>query len=146
MADFVFHEIEKHKITGPSGEIEVAFNPTDVFFLERVYDACEKIAAKADEREREPEPTGNANRWETYHRFDEEVRAVLDELLNAPVCDTCFSGCWMFAYNGDVPLWLSIVLWIADEMYDAGMSAENRAMRRIRQYENKYTKRYTKKK
>lgn len=145
MADFVFHEAEKRQIPGPSGTAEVAFNSTDAFFLERVYQACEKIAGDEGEREKALENATGGDRWEPYYRFDAEARAVLDELFGAPVCDTAFSGVWMFSFNGDVPLWLSIILWVTDEMYEAGMSAENRAMRRIKEYENKYTRKYKKK-
>lgn len=145
MADFVLKDYaEKHTITGPSGTCEVRFNPTDVFFLERLSQTAEALAARDDERTEQLRKAGGAEAFALFRALDEEARRAIDALFNAPVCESAFAGCFLFAAVNDLPLWLNILLAAADAMYEAGVSMENRAMRRLKSYENKYTAKYKK--
>lgn len=147
MADFVLNEItEKHKITGDSGTIEVSFCVTDPYFLEKLESACAEIDALRAEQEKvtvNPDAKG-AEKFTAFHEFDNKVKKVIDSLFDAPVCDTAFKETYMWAIYNDLPLWLNLVLWALDKTFVAGDEAGERMAKRIRQYENKYTKKYHK--
>lgn len=147
MADFVLSEItEKHRITGDSGTIDVSFCVTDPFFLERLEAAASKIDALREEQEKvtvNPGATG-AEKYDAFTAFDKKVKAVIDEAFQAPVSETCFASNYMWGLYNDLPLWLNLILWALDKTFVAGDEAGERMAAKIKQYENKYTKKYHK--
>lgn len=144
MADFNLGTIsEKRKITGGSGTCEVEFCSTDPYFLTRLEEACKEIEnLRATNGEELSKP---GTKVEAYFDFDRKVREVIDGLFHAPVCDTAFKEQYMFGLYNDMPLWLNIILWAVDETYAIDEDkAKDKFVKRIKQYENKYTRKYHK--
>lgn len=150
MAEFVVSEKEKHTITGFTGTATVYFNSTDYFFLERVLSVLKSIAEKDDEWKRKLAECPEEKSFSLFREFNDEASKAIDELFESPVCDIAFHDCFIFqlVFSGphkpedkpDTPIWLAIIMWVYDLFYEAGTSAENLTMKRIRKYSEKYKK------
>lgn len=120
---------------------EVAFNPTDAAFVERLFRTFDALD-KADE-DRKKEAAQAAGARETFslaRKRDEEMRGMIDEALGVPVCDTLFGSMNVYALADGLPVWCNLMLALMDEI-DTGFAREQKAANpRIQKYTAKYHK------
>lgn len=123
-----------------NGKCEITYNPTDVYFLERVYSVFEELDAKQDEYKKQREKLKNSAEIFTYAREqDKQMRAVLNELLGIDVCTPLFGYTNIYATDGDgLPLWAALLFAIFDTMGEAVISEQKKTNPRIEKYVKKY--------
>lgn len=112
--------------------VTVRFNPTDVAFASKLYDAFASLEAK----QTEPVPEERVFEW--FNERDAEMRTTINDLFGVDVCTPLFGSMNVYALSDGAPLWANLLFAIIDEM-DESVKKEQKAHKaRI----DKYTKKY----
>lgn len=124
-----------------NGKCEVAFNPSDSNFVERLYSAFEELDKKQEGYKAQIEKMANKKEiFEFARERDTEMRGIIDGVFEAPVSDAVFGGMNVYAVAGGLPVWCNLILAIMDEI-DTTFSREQKATNpRIAKYTAKYQK------
>ena len=124
-----------------NGTVEVAFNPTDAAFVERLFNTFDALD-KADEA-RKDEAARTADKREVFdlaRKRDEEMRVMIDEALGTPVCAELFGTMNVYAMADGLPVWCNLLFAIMDEI-DTSFAREQKATNpRLQKYTAKYHK------
>lgn len=123
-----------------NGKCEITYNPTDVFFLERIYAVFEELDAKQDEYRKQREALKSPAEVFAYARQqDKQMREVLNELLGIDVCTPLFGYTNIYAMDGDgLPLWAAVLFAIFDTMDASIINEQKKTNPRIEKYTKKY--------
>lgn len=124
-----------------NGAIDVFFNPTDVDFAQRVYRTFDDLDKKQEYYKEEVKKiAGTAKVFDFARERDAEMRAMIDEVFNAPVCDAVFGKMNVYALADGLPVWCNLMLAVIDEL-DSGFAREQKATSaRVQKYTSKYHK------
>ena len=122
-----------------NGAAQVAFNPTDSAFVERLFHTFDALDQKQDAYRAEVErAAGSREIFDIARRRDEEMRGMIDEALGQPVCGALFGGMNVYAMADGLPVWCNLMLALMDEV-DTSFAREQKATTpRIRKYTAKY--------
>lgn len=120
---------------------EVTFNPTDSFFIERLFNAFDTLDKKQDAYKEEIEKVGDKREiFEIGRRRDAEMRELIDGVFEAPVCAEIFGGMNVYAMADGLPVWCNFLLAVMDKI-DTTFAREQKATNpRIAKYTAKYHK------
>lgn len=122
-----------------NGTCDIAFNPTDSAFAEKLFSAFDvldkrqegykdEISRMADKREI----------FEFARARDAEMRTVIDEVFGKAVCEELFGGMNVYALSGGLPVWCNFMLAVI-EACDTAFAREQKATNpRIQKYVAKY--------
>ena len=100
-----------------NGTCEVAFNPTDSYFVERPFNAFDSLDKKQDAYRTEVERTANKREiFDLARARDEEMRGIIDDLFGQPVCAEVFGGMNVYAIASGLPVWCNFMLAVIDEI------------------------------
>lgn len=122
-----------------NGKCEVSFNPTDSNFAERLYSAFEELDKKQEGFKAEIEKNGDKREIFDFTRErDAEMRAIIDNLFEAPVSAALFGGMNVYALSNGLPVWCNLMLAVMDEI-DTSFTREQKLTNpRISKYTKKY--------
>lgn len=122
-----------------NGRATVRFNPTDSFFVERLFRTFDALDRKQEDYQAEIDRlSDNREVFEIARARDAEMRAMVDEALGAPVCDAVFGGMNVYAVADGLPVWCNPMLAIFD-LIDTTFAAEQKKTNpRIAKYTAKY--------
>lgn len=122
-----------------NGAAEVAFNPTDAAFVERLFHTFDALDQKQEAYKAEVERTADKREiFDVARRRDAEMRAMIDEVMGQPVCETLFGGMNVYAMADGLPVWANLLLAVMDEV-DTTFAREQKATNpRIQKYTAKY--------
>lgn len=120
---------------------ELSFNPTDLNFVERLYAAFDELDKKQEGYKaavsREPD---KRKIFDLARRMDAEMREMIDNVFQKPVCEEIFGDMNVYALSDGLPVWANFLLAVMDET-DTTFSREQKAMNpRIQKYTAKYHK------
>lgn len=120
---------------------QIAFNPTDSFFVERLYKTFDELDKKQDAYNAEVERIADKKEiFEIARKRDAEMRDMIDEALGTPVCGDLFGGMNVYAMADGLPAWANLLLAVMDEI-DTSFAREQRMTNaRIKKYTAKYHK------
>lgn len=137
-----------------NGAVTVCFNPTDSEFVERMYRAFTDLDAKQDQfREEVDNLKEDPDGMFIYsHKRDEEMRAIVDDLLGEGVSDAIFvdkNGRPFNTYSlaNGLPVWMNLMLVIAELVQKAYELEHKASDPRLKKMSGKYkqlTKKYKK--
>ncbi len=119
------------------GKVTVSFNPTDVGFGGRLYDAITALADVQDETMPEKDPK-KAIEW--LMEKDRKGREIIDNLFEKEVCKPLYDTISIFAFADGLPLWANLLLAIMDQMNDSVVKQRAEVEKRIKKYTAKYEK------
>lgn len=124
-----------------NGAAQVTFNPTDASFVERLFNTFDTLDKRQDAYKEEVEKaSGSREIFDIAHKRDEEMRAMIDDALGQPVCDSIFGGMNVYAMADGFPVWCNLMLAIIDEI-DTTFAQEQKATNpRLQKYLSKYHK------
>ena len=124
-----------------NGKTKVCFNPTDSFFVEKLYKTFEQLDAKQEQRKEEiSKMAGNKEIFDYSRSMDAEMRAMIDDLFGAPISDAVFEGMNVYSMASGLPVWCNLMLAIMDTI-DSTFSREQKATNpRVQKYTAKYHK------
>lgn len=134
--------LEEYEIPGPGGTVKVLLNLTDLAFIERIFDTFNRMDDKQEEYSKAIEAAKDTNKiFEVLRRMEAEMRAEIDGVFNAEVCEGIFGKLSVYALADGLPLWVNLMLALIDEM-DSSFAREKKATNpRIKKYTDKYKKR-----
>ena len=126
-----------------NGACEVAFNPTDSAFAEKLYMTFEALDKKQEAYRKEVESVADKKEiFDVARARDQEMRGMIDDLFGAPVCDAVFGKMNVYALSDGLPVWCNLMFAVMDEM-DATFAREQKLTNpRIAKYTSKYQKKY----
>lgn len=124
-----------------NGKCEVSFNPTDSFFVERLFNAFDALDQKQETYKDElSRIAGKREVFDFSRKRDAEMRKILDETFETPISEALFGGMNVYAIADGLPVWCNLMLAVMDEV-DTGFAREQKAMNpRIQKYTAKYHK------
>lgn len=124
-----------------NGGHEVAFNPTDPNFVERLFNAFDDLDKKQELRKAEVEKAANSRAiFDMSHKMDAEMREIIDGVFGAPVSAPIFGGMNLYAMADGLPVWCNFLLTVMDKV-DTTFAREQKATNpRIQKYTAKYHK------
>ena len=124
-----------------NGKVDVAFNPTDSAFVERLFCAFDILDKKQEEYKKEISTVGDKKEiFEIARRRDAEMRELIDGVFEAAVCTNIFGGMNVYAMADGLPVWCNFLLSVMDEI-DTTFAREQKATNpRIAKYTAKYHK------
>lgn len=123
------------------GRCEVSFNPTDSFFVERLYNAFEELGKKQESYKKAVDGMKNSREIFDFARErDAEMRQILDTTLGAPVSDALFGDMNVYAMANGLPVWSNLLLALMDEIDSAFVREQKATNPRIAKYTAKYKK------
>lgn len=126
---------------GLNGKCEVSFNPTDSFFGEQLFGAFDTLDKKQEAYREQVEKMADKRQiFDIARERDAEMRGIIDDLFNAPVCTAVFGRMNVYALADGLPAWANLLLAIMDEV-DTSFAREQKATNpRIQKYTAKYHK------
>ena len=119
-------------------KVSVRFNPTDVGFLEKLTETYEKLDALQEELN---DARGTLSEPEVFpfaRSRDAQMRSVLDELFDTPICDVLFGSLNLYASAGGFPVWANFMIAITEEVESAMQGELAAREQRIAKYTAKY--------
>ena len=124
-----------------NGRCEVAFNPTDSTFVEKLFDTFSVLDKKQEDYREEIEKTSDRMEiFEIARARDAEMREMIDGVFGTPVCQALFGGMNVYALADGLPVWANLLLAVMDEI-DTGFAREQKLTNpRIAKYTAKYQK------
>lgn len=118
---------------------EITFNPTDSFFVERLFNVFNKLDEKQESYKAEIERTADKKEiFAVTRKCDAEMRAMIDDVLCAPVCDALFGCMNVYALANGLPVWANLMLAIMDEIDTSFAREQKLTNSRISKYTAKY--------
>lgn len=124
-----------------NGICEISFNPTDSFFVERLYDTFDTLDQKQTKyREQVNSLTDNREIFKVSRAMDEEMRADVNAIFSKDVCAELFSDMNIYAMADGLPVWVNFLLAIMDVVADSTSEEQRRSNARLDEYLAKYRK------
>lgn len=120
---------------------EIVFNPTDSFFVERLFEAFDTLDKRQDEYKAELD--GVTDKREVFRiarKRDEEMREIIDGCLGDGVCQSLFGTMNVYALADGLPVWTNLMLAIIDEVDTSFAAEQKKTNPRITKYTAKYKK------
>ena len=121
-----------------NGGFELTFNPTDIVFIERLYDTFYALDEKQEAYKAEVEAAQKREVFEIARRRDTEMREMLDGVLGEGASTQLFGGMNVYALADGLPVWANLLLTILDETDSVMNSEKARGDSRLRKYTEKY--------
>lgn len=123
-----------------NGKCEVLFNPTDITFMQAIYDTFARLEKLQADNKRELDAAKGTERvFEFAVKRDAEMRGEIDGLFGgAPVSEAAFGTVNCYALSDGLPLWTNLLLAVIDEMDDSVKEQKKLSSPRIDKYLKKY--------
>ena len=122
-----------------NGKCEVAFNPTDSVFVERLFDAFETLDQRQDAYKAEVEKTADKREiFAIARKRDAEMREIIDGVFGASVCADLFGNMNVYALADGLPVWANLMFAVMDEVDTTFAREQKRTNPRISKYTAKY--------
>ena len=131
--------VKEYTVHGVKGDVLIRFNPTDGAFVQKLYDAFNTIDGKQRKCNDEISKCGDKTAvFRIARERDTEMRGIIDEIFEKPVCDDIFGNMSLFALGDGLYVWANFLLAIMDEV-DTTFAREQKATNpRIQKYAAKY--------
>ena len=117
---------------------EISFDPTDIRFVNGLFDLFEKLEKQQSEQPQNPE-----NAFAYAAQRDRELRAQIDALFEEPVCEKIFGRTNVLSPAGGLPVAMNFLLALIDEV-DAAAENETKPSAKVDAYIRKYEQKYGK--
>ena len=117
---------------------EISFDPTDISFVNGLFNLFEKLEKQNEEGSQIP-----VDVFAYAAQRDKEMRAEIDALFDEPVCDKIFGRTNVLSPSGGLPLAMNFLLALIDEI-DVAAETETKPSARVDAYIQKYERKYGK--
>lgn len=128
---------------------EVTFNPSDVEFINKIYDAFSTMDEEQNTYNIELQKLDPQRDYKQIlalmRQKDTEMRKTIDSVFNAPVSDALFANMNTFALTCDgIPVWANLLMAIIDVCDTDSDTMHSKANAKVKTYIDKYQKKYHK--
>lgn len=117
---------------------EISFDPTDIRFVNGLFDIFENLEKQQSEQPQNPE-----NAFAYAAQRDRELRSQIDALFEEPVCEKIFGRTNVLSPAGGLPVAMNFLLALIDEV-DAAAENETKPSSKVDAYIRKYEQKYGK--
>lgn len=124
-----------------NGKCQATFAPTDMAFIERVYNALENMDKKQSEYKDIAEAATNAEVFDLARRMDTEAREEINAVFGFDICGPLFGTMNVFTVADGFPVWANFMLAIIDQFEGEFAEQKKKTNPRIQKYTAKYGKR-----
>lgn len=122
-------------------KVTIAINPTDAAFVERLFNAFDLLSKKQESHDDEVSKVADKREiFEIARRRDEEMRAIIDDVFEQPVCEALCGRMNLYAYGDGLPVWANILLAFVDKCDSKFANEKKRTDPRMKKYLDKYGK------
>lgn len=121
-----------------NGAVTVRFSPTDMNFIEKVYNALENIDKKEEAYRAESSSLKGDEIFELSHRVDAEAREEINAIFGDDICTPVFGDLSLYAVADGFPIWANLLLAIVDQLDGAFAAEKKKTNPRIAKYTAKY--------
>ena len=132
--------LETFKVHGVNGECEISFCPTDMYFVEKIYDIFDNLDERQSKLEQAMSKAEGRGIFAVARKADEEMRKAIDGLLGENTCSMIYGNTHIYASADGLPLWADFLLAILDSMEAANIREKAATNPRIAKYTSKYHK------
>ena len=123
------------------GKVAVCFNPTDVGFIEKLFESFASLDRIQEEiRQSKEEITDEKEVYRLAKNLDFRMREIINALFGKDVCTPLFGEMNLFASAGGLPVWANLMLAIAEEVETCMQGELKQREARIAKYTAKYKK------
>ena len=122
----------------------VRFNPTNMIFIEKVFQTFDEMDAIGEEFNKKIQSVGEdwKRLFELTKEAEQEMRGKINAVFSKDICTPLFGEYESVYAAGDgLPIWANILLAIIDEMDGAFVKEKEKQNPRIQKYIAKYSKR-----
>lgn len=123
-----------------NGKCKVVFNPTDMAFIERIFDVFDALDAKQESYRAEIDGKDGKEVFDLARQMDAEMREMIDAVFGDNICDPVFGDMSVYAVANGLPVWANLMLAIMDEMDSAFAREKKLTNPRIQKYTQKYNR------
>ena len=124
--------------------VKVMLNPTDLAFVERVFNTFDEMDKMQEEYQARIEKAGEDTTavFGIFHELEDKMRGMVNDVFdNGDMCTQIFGRVSVLAMSDGLPLWANLMLALIDEM-DVAFAREKKATNpRIKKYTAKYENR-----
>ena len=123
-----------------NGCAHVRFNPTDVAFVERLYDTFNELDSRQDEFQKRVDAIGeDKQEMFVYARErDREMREIIDGLFEDGLSDALFPNMNCYALADGMPIWINFMFAIAEEVRDSFTDQQTKMDPRLKRFDAKH--------
>lgn len=122
-------------------KVTIEFNPTDAEFVEKIFDVFNSMDERQERYQTLVQKTANKKEvFEIARRESNEMREVIDNLFEQPVCEPLFGKMNVLALADGLPVWANLMLAIFDQIDTTFILERNKTNPRIRKYTERWTK------
>lgn len=123
------------------GTVDVNFSPVDYDFVERLYNTFDKLDKQQDAYKSEIEAAqGSKKIFEIARKKSDEMKAMIDDLFQQPVCEPLFGTMNVYSLADGLPIWCNLLLALIDEVDANTTDIDKQTNPRIQKYMAKYEK------
>lgn len=124
-----------------NGKYELAFNPTDSTFVQKLYDAFDTLDGKQEAYRAEVAAAGTDPKkvFEVANKLDVEMRRIIDGVLGDGASEAIFGSMSLYALANGLPVWANLFLAVMDTV-DVSFAREQKATNpRLQKYKSRYS-------
>lgn len=121
-----------------NGAVTVRFSPTDMNFIEKVYNALENIDKKEEAYRAKSSSLKSDEIFELSRRADADAREEINAIFGDDICTPVFGELSLYAVADGFPIWANLLLAIVDQLDGAFAAEKKKTNPRIAKYTAKY--------
>lgn len=123
------------------GKVSVWFNPSDVAFAERIFDAFKTLEDKQNEYTEKLQKIGEDPEIFVFgHEIDNEMRERVNSIFGKDVVTPLIGDCNIYALAGGLPIWANLLTAVLDVMDETVQAETKKSKQRVDKYTKKYHK------
>lgn len=123
-----------------NGRCEATFAPTDMTFIEKVYNCLENMDKKQADYKKVAEASTNAEVFELARKMDGDAREEINAVFGFDICSPLFGNMNLFTVADGLPVWANFMLAIIDQFEGEFAEEKKKTNPRIQKYTAKYSK------
>lgn len=123
------------------GKVSVWFNPSDVAFAERIFEAFKTLEDKQNEYTTRLNNIGEDPEIFSFGReVDAEMRERVNSIFGKDVVTPLIGDCNIYALAGGLPIWANLLTAVLDVMDETVQAEAKKSKQRVEKYTKKYHK------
>lgn len=127
-----------------NGRCQATFAPTDMAFIERVYNCLEQMDALQNKYKEIADSSSNVEIFRIAREMDAEAKEKINDVFGFDICSPLFDGMSLFTVADGLPVWANFILAIVDNLEGEFAAQKKKTNPRIAKYTAKYTAKYKK--
>ena len=126
-----------------NGKKTVYFSPTDMNFIETVFNVAERLDQREAEFQKQLEAMTEEDEPKIFdlgRQHDAEIREEINGIFGEDICTPVFGSLNVFALADGLPIWANLLFAIIDKLDDEFVKQKEKTNPRLAKYTAKYSK------